>query len=140
MEAHGSGRGRELRDAEVGEVAGDLVRGMVAGAVGVWVMDRVDWFMYRWVDAEARRRTEGVRPDGKDPAHVMAAMAAEAAEVELSSPRQNPAGLAVHYGHGVFPGALYGALRGRVRRVGAGGLLFGFGLFLIEDELGPVRG
>lgn len=142
MEAHRSDRGRELRDAEAGEVTGDLVRGAVAGAVGVWVMDRVDWFMYRRVSAGARRRTEDARPGGKDPAHVMAGMAAQAVGVELSSPKQNPAGLAVHYGLGVLPGALYGALRDRVGYVGAGrGLLFGFGLFVVEDELvNPLLG
>lgn len=138
MEVHRSGRGGELRGAEAGDVAGDLV----TGAVGVWVMDRVDWFMYRRVSAEARRRTEDARPGGKDPAHVMAGMAAQAAGVALSSPKQNPAGLAVHYGLGVLPGALYGALRDRVRGVGAGrGLLFGFGLFVAEDELAnPLLG
>ncbi len=141
MEAHRSGRGRELRGAEAGGVAGDLVRGAVAGAAGVWIMDRVDWFMYHRVSAEARRRTEDARP-GAIPAHVMAGMAPQAAGVALSSPKQNPAGLAARYGLGVFPGALYGALRGRVRRVGAGrGLLFGFGLFVVEDELAnPLLG
>ena len=77
MKVRVSGRGGETRRAETSGVAGDLARGAVAGAAGVWTMDRVDWFMYRRVDAGARRRTEGVRPGGKDPAHVMAGMAAE---------------------------------------------------------------
>ena len=58
-------------------------------------------------------------------------------------PRQpHPAGIAVHYALGVVPGALYGALRNRVGGVGAaGGLLYGLGLFLVEDEgLNPLLG
>jgi hypothetical protein len=108
-----------MREAR-GSIAADLVRGAVAGAAAVWVMDRLDWFMYRHEDPAARRRTQRARPGGKDPAHVMAGVAAEAVGVELSSPRQNPVGLAVHYSLGILPAALYGALRDRFALVGAG--------------------
>lgn len=48
----------------------------------------------------------------------------------------------MHYGLGVLPGAIYGALRDRVGCVGAGrGMIFGFGLFVVEDELAnPLLG
>lgn len=74
-------------------VAADLLKGAIAGAIGVWVMDRVDWFMFRREDPAARRRTQDVRPGGRDPAHVIAGGAARLVGVELSSPRQNPAGV-----------------------------------------------
>ena len=123
-------------------VAAAMLKGAVAGAAGVWVMDRLDWFLYRREGAETRRRTEDARPGGRDPAHVMAGAAASAVGVELASPKQNPAGLAVHYSLGILPGALYGALRSRVDYLGAGrGLLFGLGLFVVEDELAnPLLG
>ena len=123
-------------------VAVDMLKGAVAGAAGVWVMDRLDWFLYGRESAETRQRTEDARPGGRDPAHVMAGMAADAVGVELASPKQNPAGLAVHYSLGILPGALYGALRSRVDYLGAGrGLLFGLGLFVVEDELAnPLLG
>ena len=123
-------------------VAVDMLKGAVAGAAGVWVMDRLDWFLYGRESAETRQRTEDARPGGRDPAHVIAGMAADAVGVELASPKQNPAGLAVHYSLGILPGALYGALRDRVGYLGAGrGLLFGLGLFVVEDELAnPLLG
>ncbi len=125
-----------MSDTAGGSVAADLLKGAIAGVAGVWVMDRVDWFMFRHEDPAARRRTRRVRPGGKDPAHVIAGEAARLAGVELSSPRQNPAGLGVHYSLGIVPGALYGALRGRVPGLGAGrGLLYGLGMFVVEDEL-----
>ena len=131
-----------MRDWDTSGVAADMFKGAVAGAAGVWVMDRLDWFLYGRESAETRRRTEDARPGGRDPAHVMAGAAASAVGVELASPKQNPAGLAVHYGLGVLPGALYGALRDRVEYLGTGrGLLFGLGLFVVEDELAnPLLG
>lgn len=118
-------------------IAMDMLLGAVAGALGVWAMDRVDWFNYRHEDPEARRRTRRVRPGGEDPAHVMARVAERAVGAEPSSAQHHAAGTAIHYAIGVGPGALYGALRGRVPAVGtARGALYGLGLFLLQDELG----
>jgi uncharacterized membrane protein YagU involved in acid resistance len=107
-------------------------------------MDRVDWFLYeRGLDTpETRRQTEAARPGGMDPAHVTAKMAADAMGVRLSSPKENPAGLAVHYSLGIMPGMLYGAMRDRVDYVGTGrGLGYGFALFVVEDEIAnPLLG
>lgn len=117
----------------------DMLKGAVAGAIGVWAMDRVDWYMYlRLLDTpESRRRTESVRPHGMDPAHAMAHQGARALELTPAAPwRDNPAGLAVHYSLGIGPGALYGGRRGRVPYVdAASGLLYGLGLFIVEDEI-----
>ena len=53
-----------------------------------------------------------------------------------SPPQPHPAGIAVHYALGVLPGALYAPLRRRLGGLGAGrGLLYGLGLFLVNDEL-----
>lgn len=131
-----------MNGSDTGGVTAGMLRGAVAGAAGVWAMDRVDWFLYGRERAETRRQTEGVRPGGRDPAHVIAGTAAKAVGVDLASPKQNPAGLAAHYSLGILPGALYGALRDRVGYLGAGrGLLFGLGLFVVEDELAnPLLG
>lgn len=71
----------------------DMLRGAVAGAVGVWVMDRVDWLMYEQVldTRKTRRQTEAARPAGMDPAHTMAHRAAHAVEIEPPSPPQENA-------------------------------------------------
>lgn len=112
--------------------------GALAGAAGVWVMDRLDWFNYRHGldDAQSRAQTRRARPRGMDPAHLLAARVAESAGVALSPRQHDRAGLAVHYAIGIVPGALYGALRGRVPHLDAGrGSAFGLGLFLLQDEL-----
>ena len=56
-----NGRTADVTDDSV---AADLLKGAIAGAAGVWVMDRVDWFMFRHEDPAARRRTRRVRPGG----------------------------------------------------------------------------
>ena len=119
-----------------GGLAADVVKGAVAGAAGVWLMDRVGWFLYRREDPAALRRERAVRPGGKDPAHAAAAKLAGLLGVRRSPPQPHPAGIAVHYALGVLPGALYAPLRRRLGGLGAGrGLLYGLGLFLVNDEL-----
>lgn len=113
-------------------MAGAVV-GAAAGAIAVWVMDRVDWFAYDHESEEARQRTIAARPDGMDPAHVIADKLAETAGKEITQP--HPAGIAVHYSLGIAPGAIYGALHETMPGLSAGrGSLFGLGLFLIQDE------
>lgn len=133
----------ELERHEVGtqssaadEPALQLLAGAVAGAVGVWAMDRVDWFNYRLEDPRSRLQTQRVRPGGEDPAHVLARIAERAAGVGLSPAEHHAVGVAVHYAIGIAPAALYGLLRGRMPALRAGrGTLYGLGLFLIQDEL-----
>lgn len=121
----------------VSSVLADVAIGAAAGAIAVWVMDRMDWFAYNHEPEEARQRTIAARPNGMDPAHVMAN---KMTEEEISQP--HPAGIAVHYSLGVAPGALYGALHEKVPGLSAGrGSLFGLGLFLMQDEgLNAVTG
>lgn len=118
-----------------GGVVADAVKGAVAGAVGVWAMDKVTWWMWDREDPEALQREREARPGGLDPAHVIANRAAEAVGTELIPRQPHPAGVAVHYGLGMMPGAAYGVLRRRVPAVGVGGgLLYGLALSLVEDE------
>ena len=124
-----------------GALAADLMKGAAAGAAGVWLMDRFDWLMVEHGDREAWRRTQAVRPHGRDPAHNMAGSLSEAmGGGPLGQP--HPAGIAVHYALGVVPGMLYAPLRHRLRVPGVGrGLLYGLALFLVNDELlNPVLG
>ena len=125
-----------------GNLAADMLKGAIAGAVGVWVMDKVGWSMWDHEDPAALQQEREARPKGLDPAHVMANRAAEALGTELTPKQPHPAGVAVHYGLGIMPGAVYGALRNRVDGIGAtGGLVYGLALFLVEDEgLNPILG
>jgi hypothetical protein len=117
------------------DTAAKALMGAVAGGVATWIMDRVDWFMFDHEDPEARRRTERVRPGGMDPAHVVANQIAEATGNELSPKQPHPAGVAMHYGLGIGPAALYGAFRDQYPAISTGrGSLFGLAVFLLHDE------
>lgn len=118
----------------------NALKGAVAGAVGVWVMDRLDWFMFRHEDQRARHQTEQVRPGGMDPAHVAANRMAHALGRQLIPSQPHPAGHAVHYALGVVPAAAYGAFRDQLPASPQGndylyGAGLGLGLFLAQDEV-----
>lgn len=125
-----------------GDVLANAMKGAIAGAVGVWVMDRLVWWMWDREDSSAILQEAAARPEGLDPAHVMANRAAEAVGTRLTPRQPHPAGIAVHYGLGVLPGAAYGALRSRMGGAGlAGGLAYGLTLFLMQDEgMNPILG
>ncbi|MGK7871653.1 hypothetical protein, partial [Falsiroseomonas sp. E2-1-a20] len=116
-------------DRRDGDILADMALGALAGAAGVWVMDRVDWFNYRREEPETRRRTQRVRPGGEDPAHVIATTLERMAGAGLSPVQHHAAGMAIHYAIGIGPGAIYGTMKGRVPGVGADrGLLYGLAL------------
>ncbi len=123
-------------------LAADLIKGAAAGTVGVWIMDRIGWFMYRQEDQGAIRREQVARVEGKDPAHVAAGKLARVFGAGLYPEQPHMAGLVIHYALGVVPGMVYGSLRHQVGGLRAGrGLLYGAGLFLVNDELlNPILG
>ena len=112
----------------------DLLTGAVAGVVGVWALDRVDWTLYERESEAAKRKLRQARPNGMDPAHNIAATIAGALGRKLPS-QPNPAGIGVHYGLGLSAAMGYAALRRRVPHLGlGGGALFGAALWLVQDE------
>jgi hypothetical protein len=124
------------------------VRGMAAGAVGTWAMDVLTWAMYRREDPAALAREQRARVHGLDTAHAAAARVRRALGGRDDHPEPNAGGIAVHYLLGMVPGALYARARRRSRWVTAGrGALWGFGLFVVNDEImarslgiaGPAR-
>lgn len=119
----------------------DLLTGAVAGVVGLWANDRVDWELYDRDSAENKRRLVEARPHGLDPAHHLVHKAARA--LGRTPPSQpNPAGIATHYAIGVGAAAAYAVLRRRFPAVGfGGGALTGALLWLLQDEgLNTVTG
>jgi uncharacterized membrane protein YagU involved in acid resistance len=121
---------------------GGFVKGAIAGAVGVWIMDLVTWGMFLREDPGTRQQEHAARIEGKDVAHVAAVKLARLTGTTLTPEQPHPLGLVIHYALGVLPGALYGVYRHRVPGLGAArGLLFGFGLFVVNDEIaGPLLG
>jgi hypothetical protein len=60
------------KESYVRNILSDALIGASAGALAVWVMDRVDWFNFEHEDPTACSRTQSVRPGGMDPAHIVA--------------------------------------------------------------------
>jgi hypothetical protein len=134
--------GDRMRNGTNATLLADAIKGAIAGAIGVWAMDKVTWAMWHRTDPGHLRQEEQARPGGLDPAHIMANQAAEAMGTELVPRQPHAAGTAVHYGLGVMPGAAYAALRHRMPMMTAGaGLLYGLGLFVANDEIAnPLLG
>lgn len=121
------------------DMLGNVFKGAIAGALGVWAMDRLDWFLFERQPVQVRQRIQEVRPEGLDPAHVAAGKVARLLGKELHPAQPHPAGIAIHYALGIGPGAIYGALRerlpaGRSNQDFLYGAGMGLGLFLIQDE------
>lgn len=120
-----------------GGVGRDILAGALAGIAAVWVADKLDRAIYRAGGPASIRKTEAARPGGMDPAHVLAKRAADAVGADIGNPKDNAAGLTVHYGIAAGMGALYGLLRGMAPGVSTGrGALFGFAMFILKDEVG----
>ncbi|WP_245557667.1 DUF1440 domain-containing protein [Deinococcus peraridilitoris] len=114
----------------------EAIKGAVAGAAGVWVMDRIGWYMYLREDESALQREIEARPGGLDPAHVIANRLANALGKQLIPQQPNPWGIVVHFALGVMPGALYGVLRHRLPTLSQGqGVVYGLSLFMMNDEI-----
>lgn len=125
-----------MHNAKSANVIANMVKGAVAGAVGVWALDQVTWAMWNREDPEALEQERRARPDGLDPAHMMANRAAQAMGIELSPKQPNLPGLIVHYSLGVLPGSLYGVLRYEMGGLETGrGAFFGLGLGIFQDQL-----
>ena len=79
---------------------------------------------------------------GKYVADVAVDKVLDATGTDLDERQRWIAGRGVHYFLGIAPGMLYAAMRHKVNGLDAGrGALFGFGLFLVMDELvAPLAG
>ena len=108
--------------------------GMVAGAIGVWALDRVDYFMWNREDPETRARTKAVRPHSEPPAGVMVTELELASGRALGGEEHEAAQTAVHYAIGIGPAAGYALVRDQLPGGPARGLLYGLGVFLLQDE------
>ncbi len=120
--------------------------GAVAGTAAVWAMDQLGWWLYRREDRGALRRELAARPEGLDTAHLSARKLGRLVGRDPGTRQPNPAGLAVHYALGTFPGAVYSLARRRYPLLGRdSGLSYGVTLFIVNDEimapaLGVARG
>lgn len=117
-------------------MTGDVTRGASAGAVGVWAMDVVTWWMYRRQDPTALQREKQTRVFGKDTAHAAARRLARLVRSDAARDEPNAVGIAIHYALGMVPGAAYARLRQAQPWLRTGrGALFGLALTILNDEI-----
>ncbi len=141
--AHSPARTNTLASANNASNVGlKVLGGLVAGAVGVWALDRMDWFMWDREDVKTRARTTAVRPNGEPPAQALVSKIEDATGKHLEPAVHEVASQAVHYSIGIAPAIGYALLRNRLPVSGvARGALYGAGLFLTQDEaLNTVTG
>ncbi len=99
-------------------------------------MDVATWLLYRRQSTADLARENRARTSGKDPAHALVQKLAEAAGSDADAQQPNGAGIAVHYGLGMGPGALYAHRRRQYPWLRAGrGAGYGFALYLLNDVL-----
>lgn len=129
-------RNRETGGADSASNVGlKVLGGLVAGAAGVWALDRVDWFMWDRETPRTRARTTAVRPKGEPPAQALVSKVEDATGRHLDPAAHELASQAVHYTIGIAPAIGYALLRDRLSVSGvARGALYGAGLFLAQDE------
>jgi hypothetical protein len=117
-----------------GDLAGDLVKGALAGVAATWVMGQVTTYLYENESKQAREAEDEAR-GGKTAYGVAAEKAAGIVGQELSGDQRQQAGSAIHWVLGAGAGAVYGAMRHRVPAADFGnGLLFGTAFWAVVDE------
>ena len=122
--------------AESGTSGGFVVRGLVAGAIGAWVMDRVTWMLQDRQNRQAIRREREAWPEGLDVSHALGYKLAGAAGLPAAKNQPSTLGITTQYCLSIGPAILYAALRERDLRFAADrGLLYGFLIFILWDEL-----
>ncbi len=124
-----------------GKIAGEIVKGAVAGAAATWVMTQATTWMYEYEDERAKQRENEVRGD-RTAYETAAEKAARLAGVELSNEQRAQGGTAIHWATGIAAGAAYAVLRRRWPATAAAvGLPFGAAFYLVVDELmNPLLG
>lgn len=128
--------GTAANSNDVGDVALKVVAGFAAGALGVWALDRLDWFMWDQEDGRVRARTTAVRPDGEPPAQALVSKIEDGSGKHLEPGTHEAASQVVHYSIGIAPAIGYALLRDKLPMSGvARGALYGAGLFLAQDEV-----
>lgn len=115
--------------------AADVAKGLVAGAVGTWAMEKVTGIFWQHEDEEARNRYEEVT-GGRYPPMRMAEKADDLLRLGLSEEQRPYLAQRLHWAYGLGAASAYALLRRRLPEAATGqGLLFGAAFSLFGDEL-----
>ena len=114
---------------------GFLLRGLIAGTIGTWVMDRATWLMQDRQPGASLTRERAAWREGLDVPHVTEARLTRAAGRTARTRQPSTSGILLHYLFGIAPAIAYAGLRERDLRYGADrGLLYGLAIFGLWDE------
>ena len=112
-----------------------VAMGAAAGAIGVWALDRLDWFLFDRMSDADRARTRAARPNGEPPAEALVTALSTAVGTELSPRTHKAASLTTHYAIGIAPAIGYALFRHVLPGRGlARGAAYGAALFALQDE------
>jgi hypothetical protein len=125
-------------------LAADIIKGSVAGWIGVIALDQVANYLYNHESKEALEREKQARDEigssDMGPASMAARKLARLCNLDLNEKQLNTTASVIHYGLGIVPGAAYAALLDRAPKLAIGrGTLYGFTLFAVNDELLSVK-
>lgn len=121
---------------QMSDVTSCLVKGAIAGAVGVWLMDRFNWYWFSHEQTKNLVRERFAQKGGRYAPNAVGKHLTDALNIHLPQKQQYKVGRSVHYFMGIAPGALYALWRNRMRSLGFWrGPLYGFSLFILFDEI-----
>ncbi|HXG93028.1 MAG TPA: DUF1440 domain-containing protein [Blastocatellia bacterium] len=112
----------------------DIAYGMIGGAIGTLVLERVANLMYKFESEEKKKKEEHLRKE-VPPEALARRISEDVLGIEISSETKSKLGQAIHWGTGIAFGGLYGVLHDRVPTLSkAAGLPFGAAFSLVVDE------
>lgn len=114
---------------------GGLLTGAIAGGVATWVMDLVTTGLQQGQSEMDAAQERSARANGRSSVENLLDLIEGTTGVAVSQDLRPTVLKALHYGLGVGPGALYGALRDRIPGIGAArGLVYGTLVWAVNDE------
>ena len=123
-------------------VAAGILKGALAGALGMYAMCKTSWYLYKNENPLAYKKEKEAQKEGNYVPHEMIKKATDAMGVELSDYQLDRAGKATQLMLGILPGVLYGAMHHKADKLGFWrGSVFGIATFALVDELlAPLAG
>ena len=113
-----------------------MIKGAIAGAVGVWLMDRFTWYWYSHESTENLVKERAAQKGGRYAPNAAGKLLTDALKITLPQKQQYIVGRSIHYFMGIAPGALYALARHRAKSLGLWrGPLYGSTLFISFDEI-----
>ena len=113
-----------------------LAKGAIAGAVGVWLMDRFTWFWYSHENTDTLVKERTAQKGGRYAPNEAGKRLTDALSIALPQQQQYVVGRSIHYLMGIAPATLYALWRQRIRIFRFGrGPAYGLVLFITFDEI-----